>query len=53
MNLTNPDNPAVIDALTRKCDQCKAPAGSWCVKRGGLRDDLANRLIHFGRMAAP
>ena len=49
-NLNDPADPAVTEALTRKCDQCKAPAGSVC--RNHIRPDhpLPGRLIHFGRM---
>ncbi len=52
-NLADPNSPAVIEALTRKCDQCLAPAGQLCVTRGGFRADLTGRLIHLGRMQPP
>ena len=46
-DLSNPDDPAVIEAKTRKCDQCLAPIGEFCAKRQGFRDDLAGRLVHI------
>ena len=52
-DLANPDDPAVREALTRKCDQCHAPAGELCVKRQGFGADLAGRVIHIGRMHKP
>ncbi len=51
--LTNPDSATIRDALTRKCDQCHAPAGQLCVKRGGFHADLTGRLIHVGRKHKP
>ena len=46
----DPDSPLVQDALTRGCDQCHAPIGSLCTKRGGIHHDLHGRVIHIGRM---
>jgi hypothetical protein len=51
--LLDPRSEIVREALTRKCDQCHAPAGELCVKRGGFRSDLKARLIHIGRMHKP
>lgn len=48
--LNDPDSPQVVDALTRRCDLCGQPAGKLCGRRHGIRDDLAGRLIHVGRM---
>ena len=48
--ITNPDSPTVQEALTRRCDQCLAPIGVLCVKRGGIQQDLLGRQIHIGRM---
>ena len=48
--ITNPDSPLVQEALTRRCDQCLAPIGVLCVKRGGIQQDLLGRQIHIGRM---
>lgn len=52
-DLSNPDDPAVVEAQTRRCDQCKAPVGELCVKRQGFRDDLKGRLVHIGRRLKP
>lgn len=52
-DLNNPDDPAVRDALTRRCDQCGAPVDALCVTRLGFRDDLKGRLIHIGRRMKP
>ncbi len=52
-DLTDPQSPAILEALTRRCDQCRAPAGQLCVQRGGYRADLTGRLIHLGRMQPP
>ena len=52
-DLQNPNDTAVTEALTRKCDQCHAPAGQLCVKRVGFGADLAGRLIHIGRRMKP
>lgn len=49
----NPDHPIIRDALGRKCDQCNANIGAECRPRGGIRHDLAGRLIHLGRMEKP
>jgi len=48
--LTDPDSLVVTEAITRRCDQCRAPIGELCTKRGGFRADLLGRLIHLGRM---
>ncbi len=49
--ITDPDSPLVQEALTRTCDQCRAPVGVLCVKRGGIQQDLLGRQIHIGRMS--
>jgi hypothetical protein len=49
--IENPDSPTVQEALTRSCDQCLAPVGVLCVKRGGIQQDLLGRQIHIGRMS--
>lgn len=51
--LDDPNHPDIRDALTRKCDQCHAPAGQLCVKRDGFHADLTGRLIHLGRKHEP
>ncbi len=48
--LTDPDSPVVREALTRRCDQCRAPVGVLCAGRGGIQQDLLGRVIHIGRM---
>jgi hypothetical protein len=53
VNISDPDDPAVIEALTRRCDQCRAPVGQLCFKRGGITKDLLGRVIHIGRMGEP
>jgi hypothetical protein len=49
--ITDPDSPLVQEALTRTCDQCRAPIGSLCSGRGGIHQDLLGRVIHIGRMS--
>lgn len=49
-DLLNPDDPVVVEALTRPCDICGALKRTMCVKRPGIQADLAGRLIHLGRM---
>lgn len=51
--LTDPDSAIVREALTRRCDQCRAPAGELCLRRGGIQHDLLGRVIHIGRMQQP
>lgn len=51
--LVDPDSPIVREALTRRCDQCRAPKAELCIKRGGFAHDLQGRLIHLGRMCDP
>jgi hypothetical protein len=51
--LLNPDSDIIREALTRKCDQCQAPAGVLCRGRKGFSADLAGRLIHHGRRMKP
>jgi len=53
VNISDPDDPAVIEALKRRCDQCLAPVGELCAKRGGFKQDLLGRVIHIGRMGEP
>jgi len=50
VQITDPDSPIVLEALTRPCDQCRAPIGVLCAKRGGIHQDLLGRVIHIGRM---
>lgn len=51
--LQDPDSPAVVEALTRRCDQCRAEPGQLCTRRAGITDDLKGRLIHIGRKEKP
>lgn len=51
--ITTPDSPLVQEALTRRCEQCRAPKGELCTKRGGIHQDLLGRLIHIGRIGEP
>lgn len=48
--LNDPHSPEMLDALTRRCDACGQPPEKLCARRHGIRDDLAGRLIHVGRM---
>lgn len=48
--LNDPGSPQVVDALTRRCDLCGQPAGKLCAPRHGIRDDLAGRIVHLGRL---
>ena len=50
MNISDPDDPAVLQAISRICDQCRAPVGELCFKRGGYTKDLLGRVIHIGRI---
>jgi len=50
VNISDPDDPAVIEALTRTCELCRAPVGELCFKRGGYTKDLLGRVIHIGRL---
>jgi hypothetical protein len=52
-DLTNPESAIVRESLSRRCDQCRAPIGQLCVKRGGYRADLTGRLVHLGRLLKP
>jgi len=51
--LQDPDSPLVQKAIVRACDQCLAPAGELCMKRGGFSRDLLGRVIHIGRLENP
>ncbi|GJJ24126.1 zinc finger domain-containing protein [Mycolicibacterium mageritense] len=48
--LSNRTDPAVIDALTRVCPDCKAGPSEWCVGISGttMRGRRLTR-IHFAR----
>lgn len=48
--INDPDSPAVIEALTRSCDQCKAPVGQLCVNHIRPGHPLPGRLVHIGRL---
>lgn len=50
---TNPDHPAVADALTRRCDQCGAPPGQPCHNHIAGGGPLPGRTVHHGRTEAP
>jgi hypothetical protein len=49
--ISDPHSDTVLEALTRTCDQCRAPIGVTCLKRGGIHQDLLGRVIHIGRMS--
>ena len=51
--LTDPGSEIVLEALTRRCDQCLAKKGQLCVKRGGFKADLTGRVVHLGRLLPP
>ena len=51
--VNDPDHPIIVDALSRRCDQCHANIGAECTPRGGFHADLAGRRIHYGRMGKP
>lgn len=50
-DLTDPDNPAVVDACTRKCRICQTPAGiaNYC-KSIVTGRPLEGRLVHYERL---
>lgn len=50
MNLNDPTNPVVIEALTRRCDMCKAEPGEPCHSLTVLP---LERLIHLYRIGNP
>ena len=52
-NLSNPDDPRVIEALTRECDQCNPPVGAYCINHNRPGTPLPGRLVHFGRLENP
>ncbi|WP_094359968.1 hypothetical protein [Mycobacterium marinum] len=49
-DLTSPDNPSVVDALTRKCGICKMPKGEPCNNMPINRRPLFGRLVHYERI---
>lgn len=49
--LTDPDSPAVTEALTRPCDLCQAPRGQLCRNTIHPNQPLPGRLIHHGRIS--
>lgn len=53
MNRYNdPASPTVVDALTRRCRQCKSEVGVYCTNHPISAGPLAGRLVHFERCAA-
>ena len=51
--LSMPDDPKVIDALTRRCDVCGVKAGELCRNHIRPNHPLPGRLVHFGRLEKP
>lgn len=51
-DLTNPDDPAVTEALTRTCDICKAKIGHLCTNSIRPNVPLPGRIVHIGRTEA-
>lgn len=49
-DLTNPNNPRVVDALTRQCGICKMPKGEPCNNMPINRRPLFGRLVHYERV---
>lgn len=52
-NLSNPQDPRVVEAITRPCDLCQQPAGVFCINHIRPESPLPGRLIHFGRLEKP
>jgi hypothetical protein len=50
--LANRDSPAVQDALTRRCEVCKAKPGDECNNTIAGIKPLAGRLVHYARTEA-
>lgn len=48
-DLTDPDSPTVLDALTRPCDICHTPPGQLCRNTIQPGHPLPGRLVHHGR----
>jgi hypothetical protein len=46
-NLTDRDDPFVVEALTKKCPLCKQPEGADCVST--LPNYPLKRLVHYCR----
>ncbi len=51
--LADPDSAAVREALTRRCDICKAAIGVLCVNPIRPGHPLPGRLVHLGRLEKP
>ena len=51
--LSDPNSEVVVEALTRRCDLCKAEKGTLCRNHIRPGEPLPGRLIHFGRMLKP
>ena len=52
MNLGDPDSDVVRDALTRKCEVCKAKPNEECVNTITKGAALPGRLVHYARLLA-
>ena len=52
-DLADPDSPRVVEALTRRCDLCKAAVGDLCTNVITPGAPLPGRVIHLGRLSPP
>ncbi len=46
--LSDPNDPRVVEALTRVCTVCGAAVGAWCANPGPR--PVLNRLVHLSRV---
>ena len=53
-DLSNPTDPAVLDALTRTCCICQVEPDNWCARPDGqpLTESAYSRLVHGARVKA-
>jgi hypothetical protein len=49
--LADPDSLLVRDALTRRCEVCKAKPGRECTNTVTAQTELRGRLVHYARTA--
>ena len=52
-DLADATSPRVVDALTRRCDICKAAVGDLCTNTIRPGVPLPGRLVHLGRLQKP
>jgi hypothetical protein len=52
-DLSNPTDPAVLDALTRTCCICQVDPDNWCARPDGgpFIESARGQIVHDGRTA--